>query len=104
MLTKLLAEQAMGWRYGADRFLTGPQGGRNWIKHHEFRPLERIEDAFKLLQRVATAYSVNRSPNGIVTATIRIGTANGSASGTCESGAISLAVARALGIKVEGVE
>ena len=102
MLTKLLAERGMGWRSGEGRFLVGPKG--EWIKDHQFQPLDCVEDVFKLLRKAANAYSIKCHAEGAFSATVRIGRCNGTASGTSEPKTIALAVARALGIDVEDVE
>jgi hypothetical protein len=101
MLTKALAELAMGWRAGKGRFLTG---AREWITDSQFQPLSRIEDAFKLLRKVACEYSLTRTAEGISTATVVVGRRAGVASGESEPMTVALALARALGLDVEEVD
>src|SRR5580704_10575300 len=52
-LTEKLAANVFGWKLAPDRFI---KSGRSWIPRWRFSPLERLEDAFGLLERVATSY------------------------------------------------
>jgi 2-methylcitrate dehydratase PrpD len=99
MLTQLLAERGMGWRCGRDRFLIGANG--EWIKTHQFQPLERVEHAFKLLRKLASEYSFTQTRDGHFVTTVTVGNISATASGTSEAGTAAVAIARALGIDVE---
>lgn len=50
-LTRLLAERVLGWATSPDRFLTG---NRRWMPRWRFRPFDRLEDSFKLLDQTIT--------------------------------------------------
>lgn len=97
-LTTVLAERVMGWRVGPERFILG---GRQWITRSHFQPFSRIQDAFRLLQKAATAYSITKAPDGVLTATVRIGDLIGTASGRVEAATITLAIARATGVDLK---
>jgi hypothetical protein len=96
-LTIVLAETVMGWRCAPNRFLLGD---RQWISWAQFQPLHRVQDAFRLLQRVASTLSLTRTVEGVFTATVRIGEQTGSACGDSEAATITLALARALRLEV----
>jgi hypothetical protein len=95
MLTDALAVTVMGWRATPDRFLTSYRG---WIPRWRFSPFEEIEDAFLLLKR-ASSYRL-RWLDGLLMASVRIGNRTGCAHGSSEPKTISLAVAKAAGLKV----
>jgi len=96
-LTMLLAERVMGWGVGPDRFTLG---NRRWIAHWRFRPAERIEDAFRLLEAAAPEqYTLLGIGDGTLCVRVRIAGAVGEAQDACKPRAITLAVARALGIQ-----
>jgi hypothetical protein len=97
-LSALVAQKVLGWRSSPDRFLLGD---RQWISRTQFQPLTRIQDAFRLLNTAAETFSVTRTVEGVVTATVRIGKRCGSASGKLEAVVITLAVARAVGIEMD---
>ena len=98
-LTVLLVERVMGWGVGADRFLMGSRG---WMPHWRFRPAERIEDAFRLLEEASPQeYSISGDDKGNIHVRVQIGAAVGEARGTSKSLVITYAVARAVGIEVE---
>jgi len=48
VVTARLAERVMGWSVAPDRYLIG---NRSWIPRWRFQPLERLEDAFRLLEK-----------------------------------------------------
>ncbi len=101
MLTKLLAERAMGWRSGRGRYLIG---GGQWIAQNQFQPLTRVEDAFKVLRRLDCAYSLAYRGSGVFAARVNIGQRAGEGSGRSEALALTLAAARALDIDVENLD
>jgi hypothetical protein len=94
-LTAILAERVMGWSACPDRFLTGNRG---WIRRGRFQPLVRIEDAFQLLDKTAATYKLMTNADGTFTAQVRVGGCTGNVSGEPKATAITLAIARALGI------
>jgi hypothetical protein len=100
-LTAELARQVMGWRVCPDRFI---KSGRNWIPKWRFSPLTDLDDAFQLLDGAHADYQLTATQNGQFTAGVRIGCSTGQASGVEKARVITLAVARTLGIDVEGVE
>jgi hypothetical protein len=91
------AERILGWKASPDRFF---KSGRSWIPKWRFQPLANLADAFELLDCAAHAYTLT-SEGRIFTAEVRVGSLLGRASGQLKSEAITIAVARALGIDVE---
>jgi len=96
-LTAILAERAMGWVVGPERFLLG---GRRWLPRWRFRPLTELADAFQLIDRVADHYTLTKNGRTF-TAQVRTGSGRGTASGEQMARTITLAVARALGMEVD---
>lgn len=96
--TALLAERVMGWRVRPDRFMTG---GRSWISRWRFQPLKRLEDAQRLLEQAAPQkYTLDAVENGGFRARVRIAGVAGEATAPSQAQAITLAVARAIGLEV----
>jgi hypothetical protein len=98
----ILAERVMGWSVGPDRFM---MGGRRWIPRWRFQPANRLEDAFRLLESVAPEeFTMGATDRGRFWAKVRIAGANGEAGDPSKPRAITVAIARALGIKVDSSE
>jgi hypothetical protein len=96
-LTAVLAERVMCWIVGPDRFM---MGNRGWMPRWRFRPAEKLEDAFRLLEEAAPqAYSISGDDKGGIHVQVRIKGAVGEAQGTSMPGAVTYAVARAVGIE-----
>ena len=96
-LVATLAQRVMGWTVAPDRFLTGNRG---WMPRWRFQPTKRLEDAFRLLERAAPQeYTMRADGKGPCWARVRIAGATGAAQANSEPLAITLAVARAVGIK-----
>ena len=95
-LTDELVSQVLGWRLAPGRFI---KARRSWIARWRFAPLERLDDAFELLDRASRDYTLT-SIEGAFTAEVRVGDRIGSASGGPKARTITLAVARALGIEL----
>ena len=101
-LTVLFAGRVMGWRVAPGRFLLGK---RRWIPRWRFQPTGNLEDAFRLLEKAAPQeYSMRGDNKGNFRVQVRIGDGTGEADGASKPHAISCAIARALGIQVEGAE
>lgn len=99
VLAGLLAEQIMGWRVAPDRFLLGE---RQWKPRHYFQPTKRTADAFRLLEASsAERYTISRRDHDSCSAQIQIKGVVGEANEASEALAISIAIARAIGIKLE---
>jgi hypothetical protein len=99
-LTALLAERVMRWGVAPDRFLVG---NRSWIPRWRFQPTEKLEDAFRLLEKATPEhYSMGLDGSGCFCVQVRVGGKLGVAREEPKARAITLAVARALGIEVEG--
>lgn len=97
-LTALLAERIMGWSVAPERFLLGK---RRWISRWRFQPTESLDDAFKLLEKAAPQdYSMGDDGQGFWVR-VRIGKAIGEARDRTKPRAITLALARALGLEVD---
>ena len=95
-LTILLARRVMGWGVAPERFLLG-RGG--WIPRWRFQPVERLEDAFRLLEESnPQRYSMGKKESSLFWVKVRIGGVNGQACDQSKPRAITLAVARALRI------
>lgn len=98
-LTAILAERIMGWKVAPDRFV---KSGRKWIPKWRFAPLSRLDDAFQLLDRSTSAtYTLERRNIDGFSVNVRCGNRVGRASGEPKARAITLALARALGIETE---
>ena len=98
-LADTLAKTVMGWKVSPDRYLTGNRG---WVPKWRFRPTERLEDAFKLLKKATPSeYSIGKNAKGAFWVRVRIGEATGAACEKTEPAAITVAVARAIGIAAE---
>ena len=96
-LTDELAERALGLRKAPGRYLGSD---RSWIPESRFRPLTDVRDAIRVLDAVTSDYSLIRKPGGIFTATVRLAGRIGTAAGESRARAVSLAVARAMGLEV----
>jgi hypothetical protein len=98
-LTAILAERVMGWTMGPERLL---MGSRKWMPRWRFKPAERLEDAFRLLEEAAPQeYSICGDDKGNIHVMVRIAGRVGEARGTSRALAITQAIARAVGIEVE---
>jgi hypothetical protein len=98
-LTTLLARRVMGWEVAPDRFLMGK---RKWIPRWRFRPEEKLEDAFRLLEATAPQkYTMSREGPGLFRVLVRIEGKNGQAEDRSKPRAITLAVCRALQIPLD---
>lgn len=96
-LTALLAQQVMGWNVAPGRFLVGK---RSWIPRWRFQPLERLEDAFRLLEKTQPEqYSMGAGLDRAFSVQVRIRGRAGEARGDSKPHAITLAIARALGLE-----
>lgn len=96
-LTAVLAERVMGWKIAPDRFIKARQ---SWIPRWRFQPLVDLADAFQLLDQVAHRYSLTSDSSHTFRAEVQIGARRGKASGKNQARAITVAVARALGLEV----
>ena len=96
-LTAMLATSVMGWKVAPDRFLTAQ---RSWIPRWKFNPLERIEDAFMLLDYSKPVRYVISQTGGAFQVEVECGGRVGRAVGNSKPRAITLALARSLGLEV----
>lgn len=96
-LTAVLAERCMGWKAAPDRFM---KSGRSWIPRWRFQPLVDLADAFRLLDQVANRYTLTSDRRRPFSVEVQVGTRCGKASSKNKARAITLAVARALGLEV----
>ena len=96
-LTAVLVERVMGWTVGPDRFM---MGNRGWMPRWRFQPADKLDDAFRLLQEAAPqAFSICGDDKGSIHVEVRINGTVGEAQGTSIPGAVTSAVARAVGIE-----
>jgi hypothetical protein len=97
-LKEELASRLLGWKAAPDRFL---KSGRGWIPKWRFNPFTHLEDAFLLLDRAGGTYVLSVGSDGIFSAEVQIGEQIGKASGEPKALAITLALARSLGLEVD---
>lgn len=96
LLTAILAERVMGWTVSPGRFM---MGGRRWLPRWRFQPTENLGDAFKLLEKAKPQdYALGNDGNGFWVR-ISIGTCVGEARDASKARAITLAIARAIGVE-----
>jgi hypothetical protein len=96
-LTAILAERVMGWEARPDRFLWANRG---WIPRWKFQPMAKVGDAFRLLEQFAPEECMMRTtPEGNFFVTLKAAGTLGEAINASKSGAITLAIAQALGIE-----
>jgi len=89
----------MRWGVAPERFLLGWRG---WIPRWRFQPIEKLEDAFRLLEEAAPQrYAMGREGQGLFWVRVRIDGVAGHARDQSKPRAITLAVARALKIQVD---
>ena len=73
--------------------------GRRWMPRWRFQPLEKLADAFRLLDASdASEYCISRRQDRMVAVRVVIAGCVGEADDTSHSRAITFAVARAIGI------
>ena len=88
----------MGWGVAPDRYMTG---NRSWMPRWRFQPMHKLEDAFDLLEHAKPEfYSMRSADNGTFSVKVQIKCRVGEATRESKPLAITLAVARALGMKV----
>jgi hypothetical protein len=98
-LTAILAERVMGWSVSPDRFL---KGSRGWMPRWRFRPEQNLNDSFQLLEAAKPErYAMGSENGGEFSVRVEITSRVGEARHSSKPRAITLAVARALGIEVE---
>ena len=96
-LTALLVERVLGWKACPDRFI---KSERSWTPRSRFRPLDRLEDAFLLLDTARAAYNLSAGSDVVFTARVCVGKRVGKATGEPKARTITLALSQALGIGV----
>lgn len=90
-----LAQQVLHWRVGPDRFMTR---NRSWLPKWRFNPLQRLEDAFLLLDHSqATRYVISQM-GGKCEVEVEHDRKIGKAAGHSRPRTITLALARSLGL------
>jgi hypothetical protein len=100
-ITAALAARVMGWGIAPERFLLG---NRRWIPRWRFQPTEKLDDAFKLLEKAAPrAYAMGDDGEGF-RVRVRIGKTIGESRDESKARAITHAVARAMGLEPEGCQ
>ena len=97
-LTERLAAEVFGWRTAPGRFI---KSERSWTPRHRFAPLTRLDDAFQLVDRVATACKLTMIKGGGFAAEVQVGTRVGKATGEPKARTLTTALARALGLEVD---
>lgn len=94
-LTARVVEAVLGWKASPDRFI---KPGRSWTPRSRFKPLNRLEDAFLLLDSAGCKFVLSVGSNGVFAAEVRIGDRTGNATGESKARTITLAICRVLGI------
>jgi hypothetical protein len=97
-LTDQLVAEVLGWRTAPGRFL---KADRSWAPRHRFAPLTRLDDAFQLVDRVATACKLTMIKGTGFAAEVQVGTCVGKATGEPKARTLTTALARALGLEVD---
>jgi hypothetical protein len=98
-LTAILAERVLGWSVGPDRFL---RGNRSWLPKWRFRPIENLNDAFALLEASRPdRYTLRAETRFGFHVQVEIAGCVGEASHSCKPRAITLAIAKAIGIHAD---
>lgn len=97
VLIDRLALQVMDWRVGPDRFITG---NRSWLPKWRFNPLQRLEDAFMLLDHSKSVRYVISQTGGKFQVEVEHDGKIGRAADDSKPRAITLALARSLGLEV----
>lgn len=92
-LTDELARRVMGWGVHPDRYV---KSGRTWIARWRFQPMEHLDDAFALLDRSQSRYTIQCESKEAFTVRVRIDRRIGSARSGQKARAICLALGRAL--------
>ena len=99
LLTQELARRIMAWQVAPGRFLIGD---RRWLPRWRFRPTEKIEDAFRLLEEASPRQcTMGCDENGTFWVNVQVGASTGEARDKSKPRAITHAVARAIGIEAE---
>jgi hypothetical protein len=96
-LIDLLAEQVLGWRVAPERFMTED---RSWLPRWRFNPLERLDDAFVLLDRSLPARYQIAQAKGEFQVEVESNGRIGTAAGSPKARIITFALARSLGLEV----
>jgi hypothetical protein len=98
-LAAVLAQRVFGWKTAPDRYLLGD---RRWTPRWRFRPVDRLVDAIELLERAAPQKcEMSQTPDGLFEVELQIGVGCGRACEKSKPWAITLAVAKALGLEVD---
>ena len=97
MLIDRLAQEVLHWRVGPDRFITG---NRSWLPKWRFNPLERLDDAFMVLDRSGSSRYAIVKAGGACEVEVECNGRVGRATGNSRSRAITMAVARSIGLEV----
>jgi hypothetical protein len=96
-ITRELALHVMGWKTAPGRFL---KPLKSWTPISHFKPLHRIEDAFRLLDQAGAKYRLSADGKGTFAAEVHVGGRKGKASGSSKARVTTMALAIALGIEV----
>ena len=95
-----LAELLMGWKWASGRFLLGD---RQWRPAWYFQPERNLGDAYSVLAAsCAEEYSMGAKRGSQCWCRVRIAGVEGRATSASMARAITHAIARAVGIDVEG--
>jgi hypothetical protein len=101
-LTNILVLRIFGWKASRDRFMTGDD--RGWVQRERFQPTKSVDTAFRLLIAVKPIdYKLEGSASGPCWVRVRAPGGSGEATSPSMPLAICLAIARAIGVDVEGL-
>lgn len=92
-----LAQRILHWSVGPDRFLAG---NRSWIPRWRFNPLEKLEDAFMLLDHSGSSRYSILNVGGAFDVEVEYAGRIGRATGSSGARTVTTALARSLGLEV----
>jgi hypothetical protein len=97
-LTEKLAAVVLGWKTAPGRFIKPDRG---WTPRWSFAPFTKVEDAFLLLDRASSHYSLTTNKRLGFCAEVHVGVRIGKAAGEPKARALTLALTRALGLEAD---
>jgi hypothetical protein len=97
-LTEKLVSIVLGWKLAPGRFIKPDRG---WSPRHRFVPCKSLDDAFQLVERVATACKLTMVKGGQFSAEVQVGARVGKAFGESMARTVTMALVSALELEVD---